>query len=190
MKQRNIFLVGLYGFITFQFYILFWLHNTRKEMLDRGIKGIPSIWWLAGPTIAALVVIPLIFLIPLLSASSPSQGDEVSTVVLVVFMALFIPLMLALFGIWIWWIYKYSQAVETVTEGQTPFTLTFALGVVFMFIGIQFIWPVIIQDGFNKVGRGQQPQPSPAGMPASPVSPAASAAPETPAAPVSPNRDA
>jgi hypothetical protein len=72
--------------------------------------------------------------------------------------------------------------------------LAFSLGVVFLFVGIMFIWPVIIQDGFNKVGEGEgQPPVSPESAPQSPAAtpaPLPPTATDTPVPPTSPSRDA
>ena len=47
----------------------------------------------------------------------------------------------------LWWMWKYSQGVEKVTNGQMSTVLTFILIVLLGFIGYG-----IIQDSFNKVG--------------------------------------
>jgi hypothetical protein len=47
----------------------------------------------------------------------------------------------------LWWMWKYSQGVEKVTNGQMNTVLTFILIVLLGFIGYG-----IIQDSFNKVG--------------------------------------
>jgi hypothetical protein len=61
-------------------------------------------------------------------------------------------------AIGIYWLYRYSQAVELVTKGQTSFGMTFGLGLAFTFFGFWFIWPGIVQDGFNKV-KNAAPKP-------------------------------
>lgn len=47
----------------------------------------------------------------------------------------------------IWWMWKYSQGAEKVTNGQTQAVLAFILIWLLGFIG-----QAIIQDSFNKVG--------------------------------------
>ena len=49
----------------------------------------------------------------------------------------------------IWWMYKYSEGADQVTNGKMSTVLAFVL---LFFLG--FIGMAIIQDSFNKVGAG------------------------------------
>lgn len=148
MKQRSVGMVIFLSFITLGIYPLFWMHDTRKEMLARGAKDIPSVWLLAVPAVISVLLI-MTFLIILVAGSVADSSLGI---------AAFVPIigyMVATViwtGVLIYWLYKYSQAVDYVTKGQVSFTLSFALGLALLFFGLFFVWPGIIQDGFNKVG--------------------------------------
>lgn len=66
----------------------------------------------------------------------------------------------------IWWLWKYSEGVEKVTNGKMSTVIAFVLLFVLGYIGAG-----VIQDSFNKVSGGEV---------------ATSAAPVAPVAPVSP----
>ena len=63
----------------------------------------------------------------------------------------------------IWWLWKYSQGVEKVTDGQLSTVLAFVVLWILSIIG-----QAIVQDAFNKVGApaappaGSTPPPPPA----------------------------
>lgn len=58
-----------------------------------------------------------------------------------------------------YWIYKYSEAVEYVTRGQTSTGFAFGMALVFYFVGVSFVWNGLIQDAFNKLEEPAAPVP-------------------------------
>ena len=56
-----------------------------------------------------------------------------------------------------WWMWKYGEGVEVVTNGKMSGVLAFILMLLLGFIG-----QAIIQDSFNKVADGAPSSPAPA----------------------------
>lgn len=157
MKQRNVGMVIFLSFITLGIYTLYWMYDTRKELMARGAKDIPSVWILIAPVVVTLLLLFMLFIL-LLGSSSPGQSYSLQWVILGLFYFLST---LVWMGLWIFWIYKYSQAVDMVTRSQTSFMLSFGLGLALFLVGVFFVWPGIIQDGFNKVAEGPDSPPAP-----------------------------
>lgn len=83
----------------------------------------------------------------------------------------------------IWWLWKYSQGVDSVTQGEYSGAVSFLLLWLLGYIGM-----AIIQSGFNKVSPGGAPTMP--GVPQSPAGPAglppSGPVPPTPPAPTPP----
>lgn len=164
MQKREIWKVVVLGLITLGIYDIYWLIATRREMVQRG-ETIPSIWLLFAPVLGLVVIAILQFLPRFALRGSGPEGYASSGIantiellsVLVGLLALiaFIPL-------FIYWTYKYCKAVEHITHGQTTFNMAFWSAVILNILNFGFIWPGLIQDGFNKVSASDSPVRSPA----------------------------
>lgn len=155
MKQRNVALVILYSLLTFGIYILFWLNSTRKELIARGATHIPGIWMLVVPVIFVIGALIVFLTTAIRGFNSP----ELNTMIWFTSIGLYMFFVIVWITVWIYWIYKYSQAVDYVTKGQTAFTLSFWLGTALLILGYFPVWPGIIQDGFNKLADTPRDQP-------------------------------
>lgn len=195
MQKRNIAAVMALSFVTLGIHTLYWLKKTRDELVARG-ADIPKFWILIALALANVIAFAAFFAALVIMGIQEETGTATSLSPFLVFGGLLLMFIIYAIttAIGIYWLYRYSQGVDKVTHGQTSFGLTFGLGLAFAFFGLWFIWPGIIQDGFNKVEDepAGQPEPnSPAGAPTSPavespVQPSTSPAapPQSPASPV------
>jgi len=154
MQKREIWKVILFGLITFSIYDIYWLIMTRREMVQKG-ETIPSVWLLFAPLLGLLSVVIFYLTLALGGRGTLESFDTVATILM--FISVF-----SLFPVWIYWTYKYSKAVEHVTNGQTSFNTSFWLAMLLYIFGLNFLWPGLIQDGFNKVSDNGTPPNTPA----------------------------
>lgn len=175
MKKRNIAAVMIYGFITLGIYDLVWLYKTRKEMIARGAR-IPSFYLLFTPILAAAAALILLVVVSL-AQSTDSAVDTTQTTMSalsIVVMIVAVLATLASIPIVFYWLYKYSEAVEHVTRGQTTTGFSFGMALVFYFVGVSFVWNGLIQDAFNKLDESTTPPtPIPQSQPNPPQQPPA-----------------
>lgn len=152
MQKRNIFTVMFFSLITFGIYMIFWLKFTRDEMVANG-KKIPKLIWLLIPFVAfaGICLLQLLAHFVLVSGVDSNGVGGGNTIVNILSVIVGVAAVIAIIPLTIYWIYQYCKAVEEITNGQTPLGLSFSLWLVMAFIGFLFIWPGIIQDGFNKV---------------------------------------
>jgi hypothetical protein len=176
MKKRNIAAVMIYGFITLGIYDLVWLYKTRKELIARGAK-IPNFALLLTPILAAAIALIALLIIGI-TQSNDSVVDTSQTTTSVISIMVMLAAVLATLAsipIVFYWLYKYSEAVEHVTRGQTTTGFSFGMALVFYFVGVSFVWNGLIQDAFNKLEepavpttpspQSDQPQQPPAAPP-------------------------
>jgi len=164
MQKREIWKVILFGFITFGIYDIYWLITTRREMVQKG-ETIPSVWLVFAPLLGLLLSALLQIVTRIIFTDTTTNGIASSgTVNTINILSLLLSLIaiIASIPLWIYWTYKYSKAVEHVTNGQTSFNTAFWLALVLGFFGVSFIWPGLIQDGFNKVSENGTPPSTPA----------------------------
>jgi hypothetical protein len=160
MKKRSIGLVILLSFITCGIYTLFWLADTRREMVARGAK-IPNVSLLFLPLLSIVAVTIVQFFLhfvigPSVSGFDPEAVSDYGSntpimVVSVLSITVGVIAFLALIPVALYWFYKYCQGVELVTRKQVSFGLSYGLWLLLAVTSLSFIWPGIIQDGFNKV---------------------------------------
>lgn len=152
MQKRELWKVIVFGIITIGIYDLVWLYKTRQEMVARGQK-IPSFWLLFAPLVILLAVALMMFMSRfVLAGSSPEAGEGNAVIGLINALSVLLGVIALLVSIpiTILWMYKYSQAVEAVTKGQTSLGFCFGLWLLLSFFSVSFIWPALIQDSFNK----------------------------------------
>lgn len=139
MKKRSIGKMLLLTIVTLGIYRLYWFIKTRSEMKSIADVDIPTPW------IFLLPVFGYVFGIAILIASSSSVGSN--PIGLLAFYAL-------LFGSFIvmaLWLWKYSKAVEVVTDEK----MSFALSLLILLAVPDGIDILIVQDYFNKVADGK-----------------------------------
>lgn len=151
MQKREIWKVIVFGLITLGIYDLVWLYKTRNEMAAKGQK-VPSFWLLLAPFLMFILMFLLNFIIHFVSAQNGADDVQNPGLGLVNILTILI-VTLAVFGsipLIVYWFYAYCKAVEGVTGGQTNFGFSFGLWFVLNLFNLGFVWPGLIQDGFNK----------------------------------------
>lgn len=151
MKQRNIWGILLLNVVTFGIYELFWTKSTRDELVAKG-QDVPRFILLFAPFLAMVALLTA----GLIAFSSSDNDTAEASINIVLALGMLISVFAAI-GIAIWWFYRYSKAVEVVTKGQISFGMAYGLWWLLHFFGVSFIWPLLIQDGFNKVGEDGTP---------------------------------
>lgn len=168
MKNRSVLTVILFSFLTLGIYTLFWLRDTRKELLKTGVKILPvKVLFMPFAALVGVALLQFILRFSLVNSSSTVSGAQaagniLSTVIGIAGVIVVLPLT-------IFWFYRYCQAVETITNKQTGLGVSFGLLLVLNFVGFSFVWPGIIQDAFNKLSVPDQtvvPPSSPLNFPA------------------------
>lgn len=156
MTQREPWKVVVFGIITLGIYDIFWLYSTRKEMVALG-QQIPRVIWLFLPYIVflALLVVQMVMLGVLSDASRSSTGFNILNVVILIgeIIAIF-----ASIPVWLYWFYKYSQAIAAMTRNKMPFGMAYGLSILFSVYGLSSVWAGMIQYEFNSIS----PDPKPA----------------------------
>jgi hypothetical protein len=151
MKYRSLGKMLLLSIVTLTIYQIFWLYNTKKELVASG-GHIPAFKWLLAPYIAMLLI--LIFGLVTLGLGSDASSDSVNGLL---WFVLIIPIsvtVLIYYGVALWWFVHYCKAAEQVTKGEMSFKLSYVLAIVLSLINLGFIWPFIMQNSYNKVGQG------------------------------------
>lgn len=121
--------------VTLGIYRLYWFIKTRKEMMTLANVDIPTPW---------IFVMPLfgyIFGFVILIASSLDGNSNP------VAMLLFYAIIFASFIVYALWLWKYSKAVEVITNEK----MSFALSLLILLAVPDGIDILIVQDYFNKV---------------------------------------
>lgn len=214
MKQRDIFKMLALMFVTFGIYNLYWLKQTRDEMVARGAK-IPTFWLLFAPLVFFILLTIGLFVALVTSSSSISyssfipfmndkhlvaqaspdseadatnvtsdpttegdseplssdssgssdlnfsttssdqssfedSNDEGGNLLVSAFVILCIIGTVLSIVLNIYWYYKYCHGIEVVTHGQTTYAYSFMLLIVLEICAVGFVWPLIMQDSFNK----------------------------------------
>lgn len=135
MKKRSVGKVLLLTIVTLGIYRLYWFIKTRSEMMAIADVDIPTPWIFAIPFFGYF------FGIVLLITSSNSTGANVFA------MLLFYAMIFASFLVAALWLWKYSKAVEVITNEK----LSFALSLLILLVVPDGIDILIMQDYFNKV---------------------------------------
>ena len=151
MKNLSVIKVIILSLITLGIYTLFWLRDTRKELVDRG-QNVPPVKVILAPVLVLFVVILLQFV------AHTALQNNVANKGLNFLSVLIGPIVvIAILPLTVWWYYKYCKAIEVVTQGQTSLTVSLGLLVVLSIFGFSFVWPGIIQDGFNRLSATPAP---------------------------------
>ena len=122
MKIRSIVTLIALSFLTFGVYTLFWLRDTRKELLRTGVKILLPVKVLLFPYIALIGVPVLQFGVRfLMSFTSAGGGADMNSLRVLNIISLLVGILSLLISIplTIFWFYRYCQAIEIITNKQT-----------------------------------------------------------------------
>ncbi len=149
MKQRSIGKMFLLTIVTLGIYRLYWFAKTRQEMLSlkKELK-IPPVIWLVAPVLFVVAAVVLFFTSGAAtheSSDTSLTGIQIASLVLFYIAILAVPLLMA---IWLW---KYSKAVEVVTNEK----MNFAISLLILLAVPDGIDILIVQDAFNKIAVPQ-----------------------------------
>lgn len=171
MKRRSLGQMIVLTIVTLGIYQIFWLYNTKQEMNSLGQK-VPPLTLLLAPYFATLAVVAAQFFVHFV-LNTVQGGSGGSAIVNLISVIIGVLVAIAIIPISIYWLVKYCQAVEVVTNRELNFGTSFILWFVLILFGFSYIWPFIVQNSFNKVAGGVPPE-SPVGSvpPTSPVPPA------------------
>jgi low temperature requirement protein LtrA len=149
MQKRELWKVIVYGIITLGIYDLVWLYKTRNELVAKGGE-VPSFWLLFSPLvlffISGLILLAANSVTDLNNGTLDDSAANVTAITLMVIAGV-LSLLVSLY-----WFYKYSQAVEKVTDGQTTAMFSFGMWALFTLVSASFVWPALIQNGYNQIG--------------------------------------
>jgi hypothetical protein len=164
MTNRSVPKIIILSLITFGIYSLFWLRATRREMVAQG-QQVPSIWLIFAPLLLIIAVGFLQFGAHFaLSSSVDASGNVATKLINILSLLAGVIAIIGVLPVTLWWMYKYCKSVEVVTGGKLTFGLSYGLFLGMAFLGFSFVWPGIIQDGFNRAAG------SPIQLPPSPIS--------------------
>lgn len=151
MKQRHLGKVFLLSIVTLGIYQIYWLVQTRREMMHSGTPSIPSVWILFAPALALLGVVSLSLLEEVLNPDG--NGYLRGMLFSLGFFA-----MVAIFVVTPIWTWQYGIAVEALTGGETNRKYVFWMWVLVNIVSPTFGWIVLMQHEFNIVA-GNKPSP-------------------------------
>jgi uncharacterized membrane protein len=149
MQKRELWKVIVFGILTLGIYDLVWLYKTRNELITKG-GNVPSFWILFAPMI--LVLVSGFILLFSNSASDLNNGTLENTASNITAITFMVIAGLIAIPISLYWFYKYSQAVEKVTDGQTTTAFSFGMWALLTLVSASFVWPALVQNGFNHIG--------------------------------------
>lgn len=153
MKNRSSIAVILLSLVTLGIYQLLWLKDTRKELVASG-QSVPPVSVLLAPIIALLVVATLQFASQFARVSTsdgyanPSPASHITNILSVLIgmavVVVIIPLV-------VYWFYRYCRAVEGMSGGRIEFSFSFITFIGLSFFSLNWIWPGLMQNAFNKL---------------------------------------
>lgn len=150
MKNRSIVFVIIMSIVSLGIYGIYWMFSTRNELVKKG-QRVPSPWIVILAAVFSFLVIAFLQILkpelPIF-AQFTNPTDSYSTTPLMIWSIAigFVGVIVALY-----WMWKYSKAVEIVTRGSLSAKECFALAAISTFFGIGFVWMATVQHEFNKL---------------------------------------
>jgi cell division protein FtsL len=138
MKSIRIWKLVMLVTITFGIYALYWFIRTRNELVVEHKQQLPH-WLLLmlPPVIAALLTIPIMVVLITANMADVIPPSNIALVSYSAVMAIvFIP-----FFVTVWWMWKFSKAIEVATNGRMPANWGIAL---YIFVGPYVAIPQIL----------------------------------------------
>jgi NADH:ubiquinone oxidoreductase subunit 5 (subunit L)/multisubunit Na+/H+ antiporter MnhA subunit len=151
MKRRNLAFVIIVSIITLGIYSVYWLVQTRKELVRKG-QDVPSLWIVFAPLLSLIIVaLAQVIVHLMLDNSNPSSGaieavNAVSVIIGIISVIGVIPMIF-------YWTWKYCVAVENVTDRALSTVINFVFAIILTLIGVGFVWPMINQYYFNQLSE-------------------------------------
>lgn len=152
MKKIAIWKIILLSIITLGVYTIVWFALRRTELIQRSGQRLPHWLWLILPAFAGFIlwVGSLILIYSLLSGDPGRQYDWMM-------LSTYSCLILLPFGISLWWVDRFGQAVQHITSNRIPVLWTM---LVYFFLGPAVI--IIHQYYFNRI-TSKEPMPDTGG---------------------------
>lgn len=150
MERRSLLFVILISIVTLGIYDVYWLFVTRNELVQKGYK-VPSPWLVLAPLLGLIAVALLQIIAHFVFANETGGTNLFERIVNI--LSLLIGF-LSIFGIIpmsLYWTWQYCKAAEGVTKGALSAGLNFTLAIILAIVGLNIIWPAIVQSYFNKV---------------------------------------
>lgn len=151
MKRRSLLFVFILTFITLGIYNIYWLAETRKELMARTGTKIPSVVLLFLPVIFLVISMFGIFFLLLFNSNTRNP-----ILAILCFLAGIVS-----FVIFPWWIFKYGEAVKVATSGLTTPGFTLGMWLLLHITGLGVVWYLIMQDKFNALSNALTTQSLP-----------------------------
>lgn len=156
MQQRSVTKVILLTLVTFGIYGIYWLVVTRREMVKNG-QNIPSLFIIFAPLLLLVLVALLEIINGFVFSKTDSYGASGgSSVIDVLAIILGILAFVGIFPACLFWYYKYCKAAEQLSNGEISFSYSYGLFILTSVFSVYFIWPGIMQEGFNKLSPETQ----------------------------------
>ncbi|HUA13147.1 MAG TPA: DUF4234 domain-containing protein [Candidatus Sulfotelmatobacter sp.] len=157
MKKRNPIAVFFLSIITLGIYDIYWLVKTKTVLNKETKVHVPTIWLLFIPGILLGVGYGLL-IGGGVSNHNTGYGSSTSTIahpgVFFSGVGLIVVGFIAAFTIGIYWLFRFSQAVDEYTNGKMNTAVSFLILWLVHFIGV-----ALIQDAFNNMPGVQTGQP-------------------------------
>ncbi|HSX17410.1 MAG TPA: DUF4234 domain-containing protein [Patescibacteria group bacterium] len=155
MKKRNPAAVLLLPFVTLGIYCIYWLYDTRRELVARNgqANSIPPVSILFAPF---LLLIALFFFAFIVSWNSDGGALGVIATILLGIVGVAAMLVVPL-----WWFWQYCQ-VSTNTTKSMDFSQMYVLYIAITWLCNLFpVWMLIMQLEFNKLADREAAEHTP-----------------------------
>ena len=157
MRKRNLVFVLVLSIVTVGLYDIYWAFSTRNELKRLG-QDVPSPWIAFLPTIGLFTIIFAQLFIHYHEANNALQygvnNSNGLVTIINIFSAIFgFIAVVAILPLALYWLWKYSEAVENITKGALTTGASFGLAIVLGMFGGIVVWPAIIQYHFNKISE-------------------------------------
>lgn len=130
--------------VTLGIYQLFWLYWTKNELNKYG-AWVPGIIWLFVGPVLMLASIVTYLVLEQTNNSGGLHDYQGSWGVIFLLSASIVNI--AIYLAWFWY---YCKAVSKVTNRSLPALPNYLLFVALTIIGIQLVWPLIVQSTYNR----------------------------------------
>lgn len=144
MKNRNLIFVTLLSIVTVGIYDIYWAFSTRNELVKKNLD-VPSPLIILAPLLALLAIAAIAIPVHL----SNSTGNTV-TLVNVLSVLFGVVAVLALIPVAVYWVWRYSKAVEKLTKGDLTAEISMVIAILSSLVGLSIVWPIVVQYYYNQ----------------------------------------
>jgi len=151
LHERSVVEVVVLSIVTFGIYQLYWMYITNKELGESKQDVVPVKWFIIPVVILVgmIIIAATLLIIGAVLGKESDVGTAIAAtgaVFMFLTYTLFLPAFFAIYGYWIYWLYKFSQAIDKLTKEKVQFLVTFLLG---LLVG-GIIWTAITQHLLNE----------------------------------------